>query len=311
MYKSILGKAWQTTWNSRFFWPVAAIASLSGMGANLNVALHRAGNTAMNNLDALPFGGFIGNTSLATRLNLSGGLMIGVAGLLATMAIALGIVMAQHLILKVIQRGVANKTEHSWKEIGKELRHPHVFRILVIDLLFWLSTTNLFLLGGALIRNSGHFLPVFDLIFGIIFVLSLFIVGLGITVVGMLALIGVVEHDLSVDKAIAHAVHLFVKHPGICLEWSGIMFAVVMLGTIIWGAINVLLLPLFIPFLGVAIAAQSGVFLILTILLAAVLILTVTVAAMGALTSFTTAAWQIIASELENSKKVKAHFLPF
>jgi len=308
-YRRILTDAWRIAWYHKHLWVFGFFATLIGFGAVTEVFFNSYERTA----DALPLAASAGSmAALIPGLTtikaiiayspypaLSLLIFLVVFSLLFAVFAWMTLVSVGALILgaRKISRGgepmfgdgVKAGAEKFWRLLGVNLISK-----IVILLALVMTGANLFILMKDRTLLSG----LFYIGSFIIFTAVSFVASLG----AVYGSIGVAVKDESTEKAVNGAVRLIGEHWLVSLEMA-VLLLVASLATGVAVALGTLVLSVPLIFLIVVAAvfkAQAAVYAVMT--LTAIMLLIMVVCLGSFLTTFQTAAWTMLWSELVERK---------
>lgn len=233
VFRSVLGNAARAAWRHRGLWLFGFLAGMAQTGAVTNDVLRMApklepGSFSWATLEdawnGLAFGkaflaGLITGTPAQVILTILSSAVIILFGILV-------VVGSQHLVLQGVHRSAKGKSHPGLAGLIRELQHIHIWRILAVDILLWLSTSILLLGGGIALRhiiaavpNAGTFAA-----FGTYIVLLPLVFAL--SSVGMLTLVNIIRHNDTIIGGFHKATTFFAKHWLFTLEFSAILFII-------------------------------------------------------------------------------------
>lgn len=302
----MLWRALQTAWGHKELWPFALLAGLAGTGVVVNDLLQQAEIALTPGIDvANMLGGSLAQfiTSYAGLVLSSGTghIVTATLGFCAIIGSATFlIVLCQQILLVAMHRAVHRKEKLTGRELLKTLHHHHFLRILGADLLFHVAIFLVLGGGGELIRSLPLTLPAGGATAILLAAATLF-VAFVLNVIAMLTLIAVGEEHTSITDALQEGTARFLRHPLVSCEVALLVFAANLVLTIgfLFG-LSVLAIPLGI-LLAEALSQGLLTMMIGVSFVGTLIVVFFTVAMAGFMTTFTYAAWTLLAEYLDRS----------
>ena len=231
-YVQLVERACKTTWQHKEWWIVAAFAGLANTGGvfssvfNTFWRLRPADTiTAQTISDVFP----VIDWFLAYIRNLialqTGDRLISLALFTLTVALAILVTVAcQHLLLNAIKKGHGKTQPFSLSTFKKDLSHIHIARLFAVNAFFFLILSLIvtgssiplsLLLTDDVSINLFLYAGIYAIILPLAFVAN---------ILGMLTLIYISQHNLSLIGALKEGMVLVQKHWLGALELSVVLF---------------------------------------------------------------------------------------
>ncbi len=240
-YATLVQHAWQTTWNHKEWWIIAAFAGLANTGGvfssvfNTFWRLRPADTISTSNIvEVFPIVGWL-LAYVRNLVALPADQQLWSIGLFAVviLLILLIVVTCQHLLLCAIKKGHKKTQEFTRKNIKKDLSHLHISRLFAVDASLYILLT--LLLTGSAIPLSlllTDYVSVNLFLYAGIYAIILPLAFL-LNIAGMIALIYISQHNLSLGKAVREGLLLVHRHWLSALELSLVLFFINLVASLI------------------------------------------------------------------------------
>jgi hypothetical protein len=306
-YLDLLGKSFRVTWSHKEIWIFglfAAIASTGSIFTRVVQTIRRiepsdelSAGLIRQAVEGLPW--VLQYTRNLIQLDTTRIILTVAAILLILVLLTLIVLGSQQLLITALHRAEKRKKQLSFKKLFRELNHPHLWQLFVINALSWIAINIIliaasFPLSALLSEAVGYNALVYAAFYLALIPLAFLINGLA-----MFSMINVIRRGEGLHEAFGHSYQLLKDHWLAALE-VGILLYLINLIAPIAIFLAAILFAVFSSIIGFA-SLSTGTVILMTILSVITLIIITffLLATTGFIVTFNYSVWAHLMMKLE------------